>query len=118
MVRTGRQGESEGNAQGVSASGSHLIPRIYLYATLSNLQFTFKFIRRFIIRKCASSGNEGKDSVLVTVVADVAANRVCIPHHASYVWPALKQKVPLTPYLVHLFLFKFSSSHLTTVAPF
>ena len=72
---------------------------------LTNLQFTLKFICRFIIRESAFCGNEVENSVVVTVVADVTANQLCIPYNPSYVWPALKKKIPLVFNLVHLFLF-------------
>jgi hypothetical protein len=43
---------------------------------------------------------------MVTVLTDVSPNQLKIPHHGSYVWLALKKKIPLAFNLVvHLFLF-------------
>jgi hypothetical protein len=44
--------------------------------------------------------------LVVTVVVDVSSNQFRIPYHAAYVWPTLKQKIPLVFNLaVHLSLF-------------
>jgi hypothetical protein len=50
-------------------------------------------------------GDEVKNLLVVTVMADVSTNQLSISYHAAYVWPALKQKVPFAFNLVaHLFL--------------
>jgi len=73
--------------------------------TSTNLQFALKFISPFIVREGAFCGNEVENSVVVTVVADVTTDQLSLSYHASYVWPALKQKFPLASYFIHLSLF-------------
>jgi hypothetical protein len=77
------------------------IPQINIYTTLTNLQFALKFIRHFIIRECAFRGDEVENFLMVPVVADLPAYQLSISYHTSYVWSALKQKLPLAFYLVH-----------------
>jgi hypothetical protein len=43
---------------------------------------------------------------MVNVVADTAADQLSIPNHGMYVWSALNQKIPLTPYPIHFFFSK------------
>ena len=85
--------------------GATLSPK-WLYYFLTNLQFPFKFICPFIISKCAFLGDEVESFFVVTVMADVPSNQLSISYYAPYVWPTLKQKIPLAFNLaVHLFLF-------------
>ena len=70
------------------------------YYVLTNLQFALKFIYRFIIGECAFFSNEVKNQFVVTVVANMTPNQLRIPHHDSYVWFALKKKIPLVFNLV------------------
>ena len=79
--------------------------RIFCYV-LTNLQFALKFICFFVIREGALLGDEVEDGFAVTVLTDVPPNQLRIPHHAPDVWPALKKKIPLASYLVHLFPLK------------
>lgn len=65
-------------------------------------------MRCFIVGECASLSNEVKNHFVVNVVANTTTNQLGIPHHASYVWPALNQEIPLVLYPVHLFLLKCS----------
>ena len=73
---------------------------------LTDFQFPFKFFSPFIISECAFLGDEVENLLVVTVVVDVSSNQLSISNHAPYVWPTLKQKIPLAFNLaVHLFLF-------------
>jgi hypothetical protein len=76
----------------------------WFYIALTNLQFTLKFICRFIIKESAFCGNEVENSVVVTVVADMPTDQLGVSYHASYVWPPLNQKFPLVFNPVHVFL--------------
>ena len=67
---------------------------IFSYA-LTNLQFVFEFIFRFIIRERTLCSNEVENLLVVTAVANVSSNQFGIPYHAPYLWSALKQKIPL-----------------------
>jgi hypothetical protein len=85
------------------------IPQIEIYTTLTNLQFAFKFICRFIVGEGAFRGDEVENLLVFTIVVDVSSNQLSIPQHAPYVWPALKKKIPLAfNFAVHLFLLKCS----------
>jgi nucleoside recognition membrane protein YjiH len=76
-----------------------------LRSVLTNLQFPFEFFCLFIVSECAFLGDEVENLLVVTVVANVSSNQLSILYHASYVWPTLKQKIPLAfNDLVHLFL--------------
>ena len=80
--------------------------RLLLRSVLTNLQFPFEFFCPFIVSECAFLGDKMENLFVVTVVADVSSNQLSISYHAAYVWPKLKQKVPLAfNNLVHLFLF-------------
>ena len=71
---------------------------------LTNLQFTLKFICPFIIREGAFLGDEVENLIVVTIVADLSPNQLSITHQGSYVWLALKKKIPLVfNFAVHLF---------------
>jgi hypothetical protein len=78
---------------------------LILYYVLTNLQFAFKFIRRFIIGECAYCGDEVENLLVFTVVVDVSSNQLSIPQHGSYIWSTLKQKIPLAfNFAVHFYL--------------
>ena len=62
----------------------------------------------FIVGECAFFSNEVENHFVVNVVTDTTANQLGIPHHTSYVWPALKKQIPLAFYPVHFFLLKCS----------
>jgi hypothetical protein len=95
-------------ARSASISGcTSLSPNVY--TTLTNLQFDFKFIFRFIRGECTFFSNEVENHFVVTVVAYTTTNQLRIPHHPSYVWPVLKRQVPLAFNPVHFFLLKCSS---------
>jgi hypothetical protein len=77
--------------------------------TLTNLEFTFKFIRHFIIRECAFCGDEVENLFVVRVVSDVSSNQLAVPYYTPHVWTTLKEKIPLVfNFTVHLFLLKCS----------
>lgn len=65
-------------------------------------------MRHFIIRKCAFFSNEIKNHFLANIVTDTTANQLNIPHHSSYVWPALEKEIPLALNPVHFFLLESS----------
>ena len=79
---------------------------------LSDLELAFKFVCTFIIREGALYSNKVENLFVFTVVADMSPNQLSIPHYAPYLWPTLKQKVPLTFYRVHLFLLKWQTNPL------
>jgi hypothetical protein len=84
---------------------------VICYYVLTNLQFVLKFVCPFIIREGAFCSNKFENCVVVTVVTYITANQLRIPHHASYVWPALKKEIPLVlNFAVHFFLLKFTQS--------
>ena len=73
---------------------------------LTDLQFPFKFICPFIISECTFFSDEVENLHVFTVVAEGSSNQLSISYHAAYVWPTLRQKIPLAfNNLVHLFLF-------------
>jgi len=79
------------------------IPQIDIYTMLTNLQFAFKFVCRFIIRERTLCSNEVENLLVVTVVVDATSNQLSIPYYAFHMRSALNQKIPLASYLVHLF---------------
>jgi hypothetical protein len=71
---------------------------------LPNLQFPLKFFCRFIVSECAFLGDEVENLLMFTVVVDVSSNQLSISYHTAYVWPTLKQRIPLAfNDLVHFF---------------
>ena len=76
---------------------------LIFYYVLTNLQFALKFVCPFVIREGAFLGDEVENHSMLNVLADIATNQLSIPHHGTYVWPALKKEIPLASYLVHLF---------------
>ena len=77
---------------------------LIFYYVLTNLQFAFKFICRFIVGECTFCGDEVENLLVVSVVVDISSNQLRIPYHAFHIRSALNQKIPLASYLVHLFL--------------
>jgi hypothetical protein len=70
------------------------------------LELGFEFVCPFIIREGAFLGDEVKNLLASTVVADVSPNQLIVPYHGPYLWFTLKQKFPLAfNNLFHLFLF-------------
>ena len=83
---------------------------LIFYHVLTNLEFTLKLIRTFIIRECAFFGNEVENHLVVTVVTYITANQLGVPYYAWYVWSTLKEEIPLAPYLIHFFPVKRSTN--------
>jgi hypothetical protein len=50
---------------------------------LTNLQFAFEFVRRFIIKKNAFWSNEVEDCFIDSVVFDVSADQLRIHFHTE-----------------------------------
>ena len=83
---------------------------LIFYYVLTNLQFALKFVCPFIIREGAFCSDKVENLIVVIIVISVTPNQLSIPYHAPYVWPALKKKIPLVLYPVHLFLLKCSTN--------
>jgi hypothetical protein len=49
----------------------------------------------------------------VVNVANTTTNQLGIPYHTPYVGSALKQGIPLIPYLIHLYLLECSPINLS-----
>jgi len=81
---------------------------LIFYYVLTNLQFALKFVCPFIIRVGAFCSNKVENLIVAIIVINVTPNQLKIPHHAPYVRPSLKKKIPLVPYPVHLFLLRCS----------
>ena len=77
---------------------------LIFYYVLTYLEFALKFMCCFIIGECAFLGDEAENLIVVIIVINVTPNQLSIPYHAFHVWPALKKKIPLVLYPVHLFL--------------
>ena len=75
-----------------------------LYHVLTNLQFALKFVCPFVIREGAFLGDEVENLIVVIIVINVTPNQLSIPHHGTYVWPALKKEIPLAVYAAHFAL--------------
>jgi hypothetical protein len=87
---------------------------LIFHHVLTNLEFALKFMRCFIVGECALFSNEVKNHFVDDIVADTTANQLGIPYYASYVWPALKKKVPLVfNFAVHIFFLECSPNPLS-----